>query len=141
MLYFHPIFQLAALVLSLYVLVLGCRRFVNVHFGQNVRYARKRHAQLGILNMAMWLTGAAGGLVMVRLYWHGNFITGVHWQVAVSMLPLMLFGFCSGLYMYRNPKKSAALPLLHGLNNLVLIFMAMSQIASGWWVYMNLIRQ
>ena len=141
MLFFHPVFQLAALGLSLYVPVLGCRRFVNVHFGRNVQYARKRHARLGILNLAMWLTGAAGGMVVVKLYRHANFITGLHWQVALAMLPLMLFGFCSGLYLYRTPGKKAVLPLLHGLNNLVLIFMAMSQIASGWWVYIHLIRR
>lgn len=141
MLFFHPVFQLATFGLSLYTLILGCQRFIIVHFRQKFRFARKRHAVLGMLTMAMWLVGAAGGMAMVRLHWHGNFITGRHWQVAFSMLPLMLFGFCTGLYMYKNPKKRIVLPLLHGLNNLVLIFMALSQFASGWWVYTNFIQQ
>ena len=61
-------------------------------------------------------------------------MTGTHGKTALVMLPLLLFGLISGIYMNQVKKKRRFLPLLHGANNLVVIILALSQIRTGWWV-------
>jgi len=51
------------------------------------------------------------------------------------MMPLILFGLISGHYMNRVKKKRTILPLMHGINNLIVVILAVWQIKSGWWVY------
>ncbi len=85
--------------------------------------------------MAAWLAGLIGGLIMVRLSWHGNFMTGNHARIGMAMAPLILLGWGSGFYMNRKKKKRKILPLLHGLNNLTLIILALVQFRTGWQVF------
>jgi len=54
--------------------------------------------------------------------------------MALVMLPLILFGLFSGLYMDRRKKKRTLLPLLHGINNMVVLALVGYQITTGWWV-------
>ena len=82
-----------------------------------------------------WLAGVLGGIIVVKLYWHGFLITGTHGKMALVMVPFIIFGLVSGLYMNRNKKERRTLPLLHGLNNLIVLVLALAQVVSGWWVY------
>jgi len=66
--------------------------------------------------------------------WHGFLVTGTHGKVALVMLPLVLFGLFSGLYMDLRKKNRTLLPLLHGINNMVVLALAGYQITTGWWV-------
>jgi hypothetical protein len=75
-----------------------------------------------------------GGAVMSYVTWHGFLVTGTHGKVAVAMLPLILFGLFSGLYMNYRKGKRKLLPIIHGLNNMVVLILALYQISSGWWV-------
>jgi hypothetical protein len=95
----------------------------------------KHHVLLGETALILWLAGLAGGMIMVYLHWHGFLITGIHGWVAVFMLPFIIFGLGSGLYMNQYKKKRKILTLLHGLNNLVLLILAGYQTVSGIWVY------
>jgi hypothetical protein len=90
---------------------------------------------LGEIALGVLLAGMAGGIAIVYITWHGLFITGIHGIVALFLAPLIIFGFISGLYMNHAKKKRRILPFAHGLNNLVVLIMAISQIISGSWVY------
>lgn len=90
---------------------------------------------MGTIVMAAWLAGLIGGLVMVRLSWHGNFMTGYHARIGMAMAPLILLGWFTGFYMNRNKKKRTILPLLHGLNNLTAVTLALIQFRTGWRVF------
>ena len=90
---------------------------------------------LGEIALGILLAGMTGGIIAVYSTWHGLFITGIHGMVALVMTPLIIFGLLSGLYMNHAKKKRRILPFIHGLNNLVILLMAISQIISGSWVY------
>ena len=90
---------------------------------------------LGKIALGALLAGVLAGMTVVYVYWHGFLITGTHGKVALVMVPFILFGLFSGLYMNRKRRHRRLLPLVHGLNNLILLFFALTQLVSGWWVY------
>jgi hypothetical protein len=85
--------------------------------------------------MATWLAGILGGVVVVYIAWDGFLMTGIHGKVALVMLPIIFFGFFSGLQMNHKKKRRTFLPLVHGLVNLIVLVLALYQILTGWWVY------
>ena len=135
MLVIHPIIQCSAIILALYAFSLGVQRFRSLHLKQKTVFQWKRHAILGQIALGAWLAGMLGGMTIVYLYWHGFLITGTHARVAMFMAPLIIFGLSSGLYMDRNKKQRKILPTLHGLNNFILLILALTQIITGWGVY------
>jgi hypothetical protein len=131
----HPTIQLFATCLGLYVFYLGIQRFRSLHLKQKVKFIWKRHVLLGKIVMTTWLVGMMGGASMAYMTWHGFLVTGTHGKVALVILPLILFGLFSGLYMNRKKKKRTFLPLVHGFANLTILVLALYQISTGWWVY------
>ncbi|MES9995891.1 DUF4079 domain-containing protein [Desulfovibrio aminophilus] len=127
----HPIFQTLALLLSVFVLLLGWTRFATVYLGRAGQFQWKRHVTLGTLVLLTWLGGFFAGLGVAWLKWQAVFFTGPHHRLALVMLPLILFGLISGLIMDRNRKKRRWLPLVHGLNNALLVPAGCIQLASG----------
>jgi hypothetical protein len=121
--------------MAFYTLYLGLQRLGALHRRRRTIFRWKRHVVLGYLSLGTWLIGMALGGVMVYLYWHGILITGTHGSVALVMLPFLVFGLVSGLYMDRKRQKRKTLPLLHGLSNLVALILALAQVKTGWWVY------
>lgn len=134
MLYVHPLLQSLATLLACYALVLGLRRFQSNHLKRRVAFKWKRHVLVGRLAIGMWMLGLMGGLSMARMYWGVSLVTGVHWQIAFWMMPLMAFGFLSGEVMNRLKRPRTVLPLLHALNNLLLLVLAVWQFRTGWQV-------
>ena len=134
MLFLHPVLQLSANLLALYVFFLGVQRFRSLHLKQKVKFNWKRHVLLGKITMFGWLAGMLGGAGMAYITWGGFLITGTHGKVARVMPPLILFGLFSGLYMNRKKKKRTLLPIVHGLNNMIVLALALYQISTGWWV-------
>ena len=135
MLSIHPIIQLSATCLGLYVFYLGVQRFRSLHLKQKVKFNWKRHVLLGKIVMASWLAGILGGVSIAYMTWHGFLVTGIHGKVALVILPLILFGLFSGLYMNRKKQKRKFLPIAHGLINLTVLLLALYQMSTGWWVY------
>ena len=135
MLSIHPIIQLSATCLGLFVFYLGVQRFRSLHLKQKVKFNWKRHVLLGKIVMASWLAGILGGVSIVYMTWHGFLVTGIHGKVALVILPLILFGLFSGLYMNRKKQKRKFLPIAHGLINLTVLLLALYQMSTGWWVY------
>ncbi len=106
-----------------------------LHLKQKTRFNWKQHVLLGIMTLLTLLAGMVGGMSMVYLNWHGFLVTGVHGKIALVILPMVLFGLISGLYMNSKKKKRKALPFIHGTVNLFLLLLAFYQMYSGWWVY------
>ena len=131
MLYIHPIMQLLATLAGAYALFLGWSRFRSLHLGAKAPFARDRHVLVGSAALLVWLGGMLGGIMVARLRWGAFLITGDHAYVGLAMAPLMVFGLISGYYLYRKPARRTLLPLLHGLNNLVLLGLALYQIPEG----------
>jgi hypothetical protein len=82
------------------------------------------------------LGGIAAGLFMVNRYLLSPDM-GLHEAVAMILLPLGLFGLFSGLFLYLNPKQRRFLPAIHGINNLVILFLALAQIITGIMAYLR----
>ena len=139
MLVIHPIIQLSAIVLTLYVFYLGVQRFRSVNLHQKTLFRWKRHVLLGKIAMSALLGGMMGGMTMAYLYFHGFLITGIHGKTALVMALFIIFGGASGLYMNHNKKKRTALPMIHGLNNFILLIFALTQVITGWRVYMQFV--
>ena len=139
MLVIHPIIQFSAVMLTLYVFYLGVQRFRSLHLHQKTLFRWKRHVLLGKIAMSALLGGMMGGMTMVYLYFHGFLITGIHGKAALVMALFIIFGGASGLYMNHNKKKRTALPMIHGLNNFILLIFALTQVITGWRVYMQFV--
>ncbi len=139
MLVIHPIIQLLAVMLTLYVFYLGIPRFRSLHLHQKTLFRWKRHALLGKIALLALLGGMLGGMTMVYLYLHDFLITGVHGKFALVMTPFIVFGGMTGIYMDRNKKKRTGLAIIHGLNNLVVLIFALTQVVTGWRVYTLLV--
>ena len=135
MLVVHPVIQSCAILLALYVFYLGAQRFRTLHLRQKAVFRWKRHVVLGEIALGLLLGGMIGGITMVYVYWHAFLITGTHGKVALAMATFVIFGLASGLYMYRKKRERKLLPLVHGLNNLAVLILAVIQIVTGWWVY------
>ena len=135
MLGIHPIFQCLAILLALYVFFLGLQRFRFLHLHHKTVFHWRQHVALGTIALGVLLAGMAGGIAIVYITWHGLFITGIHGKIALVMAPFIIFGLMSGLYMNHTKRKRRILPFVHGLNNLIVLIMAISQIISGSWVY------
>jgi hypothetical protein len=134
MLLIHPFIQLTATLLVLLVLKQGFERFRSQHLKQRAVFKWKQHVYLGTLVMVLWWAGFVGGLAVVRNYWYAMFITGMHAKVGMVMLPFMLIGMLSGWIMHRRKQRRKVLPLIHGVNNLILVLLALFQIYNGWQV-------
>jgi len=128
----HPIVQLMAALLALYVLYVGVQRFRLLHLHQKTAFRWNLHVVLGKISMGVWLAGVLTGFVMVYIYWHGILITGIHGKTALVMLPFIIFGLLSGLHMDRKKRKRRLLPAIHAINNLFVLVLALTQVMSGW---------
>ena len=135
MLVVHPVIQFCAILFALYVFYLGAQRFRTLHLRQKAVFRWKRHVVLGEIALGLLLGGMIGGITTVYVYWQGFLITGTHGKVALVMAPLVIFGLASGLYMHRKKRERKLLPLVHGLNNLAVLILGVTQIVTGWWVY------
>ncbi|MBN1850297.1 MAG: DUF4079 family protein [Deltaproteobacteria bacterium] len=131
MLYIHPCFQAMAILLVIYVLYLGVQRFLSGHFHKKVPFKWKRHVLLGKIALVALLAGMFGGISMVYIHWHHFLISGIHAFVGLILAPLIVIGFSTGLYLDAKKGKHGDLALIHGINNLIIFFLCISQIITG----------
>ena len=133
--YIHPILQATAFLFALYALYLGFQKFRLLHLNHKVTFNWKRHVILGQIALEEWIIGMIIGASLVRYSWYGWFITGLHAKIALTMLPLILFGLISGVYMNLKQTKRKVLPLVHGINNTIVLILAFCQFFIGWQVF------
>jgi hypothetical protein len=132
----HPVAQLGAILLAFYAAYLGFQRTRSLHFDKSVTFLRERHVIAGTIALVSMLGGIAAGFIMVNRYLL-NPDMGLHVTVAMIMLPLGLSGIFSGFFLYLNPKQRKILPAIHGINNLVVIILALAQIVTGMMAYLR----
>lgn len=130
----HPFVQFVGILLAYYAGYLGTQRIRSLHFGQSVVFQRQRHAIAGGVALLGLLVGFFGGLVS-SLFLHEHEGLGLHKLVAFIILPLLAVGLSTGYHLYRHPKKRKVLPMIHGVNNLILLILLLFQIYSGWFLY------
>ena len=132
----HPVAQLGAILIGFYAAYLGFQRSRSLHFGKATRFLRQRHAMSGTIALASMLGGTAAGFIMVNRYLLSPEM-GLHVAVAMTILPLGVFGIFSGFFLYFKPKKRKSLPVLHGITNLVILALALAQIVTGIRAYLH----
>ncbi len=135
MLAVHPVVQALATVIAFYVFYLGLGRFQSLHLKKKKMFNWKRHVLLGKISLITWLIGMGAGFAMAYRTWERFLVTGDHGETALIMLPFILFGLVSGMYMDKKKKRRRALPLIHGASNVTLLIFSIHQVYSGWWVY------
>ena len=131
-LWIHPIWQAAATLLSFYVLYLAWPRVQCNHLERKLPFAWKDHVRWGSWAIGLWILGTLLGIAIARMEWGAFFITGAHARVGLVFLALALFGYLSGHVMDKVKKRRKALPLAHGMVNLMLVAAALWQAWSGW---------
>jgi hypothetical protein len=136
----HPAAQLAVIILGYYAMYLGFQRVWNLHFGKSSSFLRDRHVIVGSISLISMLGGIAAGFIMVKRFLV-NPEMGLHVTVALVMLPLGLFGIFSGFFLYLNLSKRKILPALHGINNGVVLLLALLQIVTGIAAYQRYVLQ
>ncbi len=135
MLSIHPAVQALATLFAFYVFYLGFQRFLSLHLKKKKMFNWKRHVLLGKVALITWLIGMGGGFAMAYRTWGKVLVTGDHGQTALVMLPFILFGLITGIYMDIKKRKRKALPLIHGSVNVAILAFSIHQVYSGWWVY------
>ncbi len=136
MLFIHPVWQFVATILGIYVFYLGWPRLWATFSGGKAAFLWKRHVSLGLITLTALLVGLVGGAAVTSYYWGGTGYTRHHYLIGLAMGPLMVFGLVSGLLLDRQKGKYKKLPVLHGLNNTAVLFLALVQI----WTGLNVVR-
>lgn len=127
----HPAIQTIALLLALWAFRLGYNRFCFQHLGIKCRFDWKLHVRLGKLVHGLWLLGLMTGVYAAWDAWGTLNLTGGHYVVGVSMIPLIFVGLATGLALQKPSGKRSGLALVHGLSNTALLLMALYQLWSG----------
>ena len=132
----HPVAQLAAILIGFYAAYLGFQRTQSLHYNRPVRFLRERHVIAGAIALVSMLGGIAAGFIMVNRYLL-NPDMGLHVAIAMLILPLGVFGIFSGFFLYLNPGKPTFLPAIHGINNIIILALALVQIVTGISAYLR----
>ena len=132
----HPVAQLATILIGFYAAYLGFQRTQSLHYNRPVRFLRERHVIAGAIALVSMLGGIAAGFIMVNRYLL-NPDMGLHVAIAMLILPLGVFGIFSGFFLYLNPGKRTFLPAIHGINNIIILALALVQIVTGISAYLR----
>jgi len=132
----HPVAQLTAILIGFYAAYLGFQRAQSLHYKRSVRFLRERHVIAGTIALISMLGGIAAGFIMVNRYLLSPDM-GLHIAIAILILPLGVFGIFSGFFLYLNPGKRTILPVIHGINNIAILALALVQIVTGISAYLQ----
>lgn len=128
----HPVIMAVTMCGGLYALKLGGNRALSLHFGRRVPFNWKRHVQLGTVVLALWVVGPVTGLFGAQVAWGGTFIITSHVWTGIAMVPLALIGYFTGRTLDKVRRRRKWLPMIHGINNLVLVLLSIAQAYFGW---------
>ena len=131
LLWIHPIVQALTALLALYVLRLGLSRFASRHLGKTTVFQWNRHVMLGKVVAAVWALGAIGGMSVTYLTYGKLFTESLHFKIGIIVLPVLLITFLTGTRLNRRRNQSNILPVVHLVNNILLLILAGTQVATG----------
>jgi hypothetical protein len=131
LLWIHPIAQALTTLLALYVLRLGLSRFASRHLGKTTAFNWNRHVTLGKVVVVVWALGALGGLSVTYLTYGKIFTQSLHFRIGIIMLPVLLITYLTGTRMDRRRGQSNILPVVHLVNNVILLILAGMQVVTG----------
>lgn len=137
MLWIHPAIQLLATIMAFYVLFLAWPRFQTLHLGKQGRFEWKRHALWGRIIIIVILAGLVLGKVAVQSHWNMSPVFLKHSQGAMTMVPFLIIAYFTGSFMDRKKQKRFWLPVFHGVNNLVLLGLALYQFYTGYFIIVD----
>jgi hypothetical protein len=92
---------------------------------------------LGKIVVVVWAVGAVGGLLMTYITYGKIFTESLHFRIGMIMLVLLLVTWLTGTRMDRHKGASNVLPVVHLLNNIVLLVLAVVQVISGLGIVQN----
>nr|WP_319775886.1 DUF4079 family protein [uncultured Sphaerochaeta sp.] len=138
-LWIHPIWQLAAMIIAGYVLSMGWSRFQSRHFKIKKSFPWKKHVLWGEISVIALLLGGFLGIAVGAWRWPRPFITGVHAWMGLAVMFLLLIGLVTGIILNRRKPRGHTLPLIHAASNVLMILLALFQIRTGWYVLTNFV--
>jgi len=131
LLWIHPIVQALTALLALYVLRLGLSRFASRHLGKTTVFQWNRHVMLGRVVVAVWALGAIGGLTMTYLTYGKLYTESLHFKIGIAILLVLLITFHTGTRLNRRRNQSNILPVVHLVNNILLLVLVGIQVVTG----------
>lgn len=131
LLWTHPIAQALTAFLALYVLKLGLSRFASRHLGKRTVFQWNRHVMLGKVVVAVWALGALGGLSVTYLTYGKIFTESLHFKIGIIMPLVLLVTWLTGTRLDRRRDQSNILPVVHLVNNVLLLTLAAIQVVTG----------
>lgn len=131
MLWIHPILQLLCTVLACYVMYMGFLRFKVLHLKKKAMFPWKRHVNLGQIVLPVWFLGIVLGLFFAQYEWGNINMTDAHFWVGISMAPLILVGFITGLIIRKPARRAKTIPAIHGICNTAAFLLSLYQVYSG----------
>ena len=137
LLWIHPIVQSLTALLALYVLWMGLSRFASRHLGKSTVFQWKRHVMLGKVVVVVWALGALGGLIMTYMSYGKVFTESLHFRVGMIMLAVLLVTWVTGSRLDRRRDRSNVLPVVHLVNNILLLILAAVQGVTGLGIVQN----
>lgn len=137
MLWIHPVIQLFATIMGFYVLFLAWQRVKKLHLGRKGAFEWRKHAFWGRIVIIVWLAGLVLGKVAVQVQWGTSGIFLNHSQGAMIMVPFMLIAYGTGSIMDRKKQKRFWLPVIHGINNMIMLSLALYQFYTGYIIIAN----
>lgn len=141
LLWIHPIAQALTALLALYVLRLGLSRFASRHLGKRTVFQWNRHVMLGKVVVAIWALGALGGLSVTYLTYGKIFTESLHFRIGIIILPVLLVTWLSGTRLDRHRDQSNILPVVHLVNNVLLLILAAIQVITGLGIVQSALLQ
>ena len=134
LLWIHPIAQALTALLALYVLRLGLSRFASRHLGKRTVFQWNRHVMLGKVVVAVWALGALGGLSLTYLTYGKIFTESLHFKIGIIMPLVLLVTWLTGTRLDRRRDQSNILPVVHLVNNVLLLTLAAIQVVTGFGI-------
>lgn len=127
----HPVVYGILLLAAAYAAWLGALRFLSLHLGKKLPFPWKKHVFWGSIVLAVWAIGPFMGFAGAQYVWGGTFIGEQHAYAGIFMLPLAVVGYLTGLRLDKVKKRRKLLPAIHGINNILLLILALFQVYSG----------
>jgi len=129
LLWSHPIIQVIAALLGVYVIVQGIRRFVSQR-GKKRLFQWKRHVKFGSITLGLWILGSTGFYVTHTVF-EVTHVTGIHADIAWFITGLSIFGLITGYILNKVKNRYRKLAVIHGIFNTVLFALVLINFYSG----------